>query len=267
MKIQLASDLHLEFIHQVFPGERLITPTPGAELLILAGDIAKGAAAIKLFQDWPVPVLYVAGNHEFYGGELERVRDELRNAAHHTSVNFLDNNFFNLGEYRFLGCTLWTDYRLYSDWSQSFQMVHAEQQLNDHRMIQTGNGRFKTFTAARALYEHEFSGAWLDRELRKDFAGKNIAITHHGPHIKSVHPRYAENPLNAAFVSDLERLMVHADFWLHGHVHDSVNYEHAGCRVIANPLGYASNWDKVSHLHELQFENKSFQRSYVVDIT
>jgi Icc-related predicted phosphoesterase len=266
MKIQLASDLHLEFIHQAFPGEKLITPAPEAELLILAGDIANGAVAIKLFQDWPVPVLYVAGNHEYYGGELEFVRDELRNAALHTPVQFLENKSIYFDDYRFLGCTLWTDYRLYKEWSQSFLMVHAEHQLNDHQRIQTGHGSFKVFTAARALYEHEYSAEWLDRELRNNYARKNIVITHHGPHLKSVHPRYEEKPLNAAFVSNLEHLMKRADYWLHGHVHDNVDYTHCGCHVIANPLGYAQNWDKVSDLHELQFENKLFQRSFVIDI-
>jgi predicted phosphodiesterase len=74
MKIQLASDLHLEFLARDFPGERLITPAPDADVLILAGDIAVGAEAVELFADWPVPVLYVAGNHESYGRDIEEFR-------------------------------------------------------------------------------------------------------------------------------------------------------------------------------------------------
>lgn len=67
MRIQLASDLHLEFLRGYFPGERLIAPAHQADVLVLAGDIEKGTAGVELFSDWTTPVLYVLGNHEFYG--------------------------------------------------------------------------------------------------------------------------------------------------------------------------------------------------------
>lgn len=111
MKIQLASDLHLEFLQRDFPGERLICPAHEADLLVLAGDIANGTDAISLFKDWPVPVLYVAGNHEFYHRSFEITRTALRHAAAGTAVHFLDNDVVDFGGVRFLGCTLWTDYR------------------------------------------------------------------------------------------------------------------------------------------------------------
>ena len=80
MKLQIASDLHLEFLQRLFPGERLMSPAYSADLLVLAGDIANGTEAIELFRDWPVPVLYLAGNHEFYGHAIEQVRIDLRKA-------------------------------------------------------------------------------------------------------------------------------------------------------------------------------------------
>ena len=64
MRIQLASDLHLEYLNRQFPGERLIAPAHGADVLVLAGDIGLGSMAVDLFKDWPVPVQYVAGNLE-----------------------------------------------------------------------------------------------------------------------------------------------------------------------------------------------------------
>jgi hypothetical protein len=66
MKIQLASDLRLEYLQRDFPAEYLIAPTYGADVLVLAGDIANGPQAIARFEDWPAPVLYLAGNHEFF---------------------------------------------------------------------------------------------------------------------------------------------------------------------------------------------------------
>jgi hypothetical protein len=61
MKVQIASDLHLEFLQHLFPGERLITPAVDADMLLLAGDIGNGTLAMELFKNWPVPVLYLAG--------------------------------------------------------------------------------------------------------------------------------------------------------------------------------------------------------------
>lgn len=262
MKIQLASDLHLEFLQRDFPGERLIAPAYGADLLVLAGDIANGTQAIDFFKDWPVPVLYLAGNHEFYGQSFDQTRIDLRKAAEGTNVQFLDNNISDFGGVRFLGTTLWTDYLLPCNRTQRQLMENAEQRLNDHRVIRTQEG---LFTAAKALEEHEQSRHWLERELDKPYDGKTVVITHHGPHALSVHPRYAGDPTNASFVSgNLDDLLSKADLWLHGHVHDSFDYNVRGCRVVANPLGYARNRNNVATARDLQFENPGFQWACVI---
>jgi len=187
MKLQIASDLHLEFLQREFPGERLISPAYGADLLVLAGDIANGTDAIRLFNDWPVPVLYLAGNHEFYGLEFEETRVAMRNAARGTRVTLLDNDVADFGGVRFLGATLWTDYQLARDRPQQHLMEHAEQRIADHFRIRTGDG---VFTAQRALAEHEISREWLAQQLATPYDGKTVVITHHGPHPLSVHPRY-----------------------------------------------------------------------------
>ena len=263
LRIQLASDLHLEFIQREFPGARLISPAYGADLLVLAGDIGAGTQAIDFFRNWPVPVLYLAGNHEFYGHAIEQIRIDLRKAAAGTSITFLDNDSVDLGGVRFLGTTLWTDYRLELNRTQRQLMEQAELSINDHRRIVCREGRF---TAAKALAEHELSRSWLNRELDRPYDGKTVVISHHGPHPLSVHPRYAGDPVNAAFVSDLSELLPKADLWLHGHVHDSFDYKVGECRVVANPLGYPRNLRSVEHAKELVFENQAFQWACVVDV-
>lgn len=263
LTLQLASDLHLEFLQQRWPGERVIAPAPGAELLVLAGDIAGGTQALDLFADWPVPVLYLAGNHEFYGESLHGLRQQLRQEAAGTNIHFLDNDRLEWGGVRFLGCTLWTDYRLGTGLEQHDLMGRCERTLNDHWCIKMQEG---AFTAAHALKEHEQSRAWLRRELARPFAGSTVVVTHHGPHPGSVHPRYAGNPVNAAFVSDLSRLMPGVDLWLHGHVHDSFAYRVGDCRVVANPLGYARNRASASAPAELQFENPHFDGNLVLEV-
>lgn len=264
MKIQLASDLHLEMLLRQFHWNPLIAPAHEADVLVLAGDIANWTQAIGTFGDWPVPVLYVAGNHEFYGESFEHVRSELRRAAEGTSIRFLDNDVADFGGVRFLGATLWTDYRFPYGVAQATLMKNAERRLNDHHSIRSKKG---VFTAAMALEQHEYSRNWLAQELAKPYDGKTVVITHHGPHPLSVHPRYAGDPTNAAFVSStLEGLLSKADLWLHGHVHDCFDYTVHGCRVVANPLGYALNKYSASEVKELVFENKGFQWACVIDV-
>jgi len=280
LRIQLASDLHLEMLGRGLAGERLIAPAADADLLVLAGDVANGTRAIELFANWPVPVLYVAGNHEFYGLNWESTRAHLRKAARGTSVVFLDNDAADLSAFghwfgprkdllsrvRFLGTTMWTDYRYDAGLTQRQLMKHAETRIRDHSAISTQEGRF---TAAHALGDHEMSRAWLERELAAPFDGKTIVISHHAPHPLSVHPRYlAANTLatNAAFASDLTPLLQRADVWCHGHVHDSFDYQVGRCRVVANPRGYAKNRDEAAEVADLEFENAQFKWACVIDI-
>jgi hypothetical protein len=139
----------------------------------------------------------------------------------------------------------------------------AEQGLNDHRVIRTGG---RKFSAARALAEHDHSRAWLTGQLATPFDGKTVVVTHHGPHPLSIHPRYAGDPVNAAFVSDLGPLLARAPFWFHGHVHDSFDYRVGGCRVVANPRGYAINRNDVVFASQLEFENAQFKGACVIEV-
>lgn len=265
VRIQLASDLHLEHLENWFPGAQTISPAHGADALVLAGDVGRGVEALNLFRDWPVPVLYVAGNHESYGYAWTVMIDALREAAQGTSVRFLERDAVDFGGVRFLGCTLWTDYRLRSNRTQRQLMAHAESRISDHRQIQGEAGGY--FTAADALREHEKSRAWLESELARPYDGKTVVVTHHGPHPLSVHPRYLGDPINAAFVSDLTDLIQQGpSLWLHGHVHDSFDYSVNGCRVVANPRGYPRNASSCEQVEELEFENAGFQCALVLDV-
>lgn len=277
MKLQLASDLHLEHLILRLPWERLIAPAADADLLVLAGDISNGLRAIRLFGDWPVPVLYVPGNHEFYGRDLPRLRVELAAAARGTSVVVLDNAVaahaelsafehwastrqVELERVRFLGSTLWTDYLYRCGLTRQQVIERCERAVADHNHIQVDH---EFFSGQHALAIHEEARAWLETELDKPFDGKTVVITHHGPHPLSVHPRWLHPrtlPLNAAFVSDLTPLLGKADLWLHGHVHDSFDYTVGGCRVVANPRGYPGRKD-----HRL-CENELFQPACVLEI-
>jgi predicted phosphodiesterase len=263
MQIQLASDLHLEHLARHFPGETLIRPAHQADVLVLAGDVSRAADAISLFGNWPVPVLYVMGNHEAYGGNLQEVQEQLAAAAQGTSVQFLERQTVDFGGVRFLACTLWTDYRLRCNRTQRQLMEHCGLRLNDHRLIRTLKGEH--FSPEHALRDHEISRAWLMEELSRPYDGNTVVVTHHAPHPLSVHPRYAGDALNAAFASDLTELLHKADFWLHGHVHDSFDYRIGRCRVVANPRGYAHSLSSAPQASDLVFENSAFNYACVID--
>ncbi len=92
LRVQVASDLHLEFIKRRFPGERVIKPLQDADLLVLAGDIDIGLGALDAFGDWPVPILYVIGNHESYGRVYDEDREVLRAACVGTNIVLLSRS-------------------------------------------------------------------------------------------------------------------------------------------------------------------------------
>ena len=132
MRIQIASDLHLEMLHRRFPDHNPVAAAP-ADVLVLAGDIAAGTDAVDVFADWPIPVIYVHGNHEAYGSVYEELIRAIRARAAGTQVRFLERDEVIIGDVRFLGCCLWTDYDLYGMRERSMQM--ARRFMHDHTVI------------------------------------------------------------------------------------------------------------------------------------
>lgn len=262
MRIQVASDLHLEHLDQRFPGTRLVEPAAGADLLVLAGDIHNGVKAVEAFADWPVPVVYVAGNHEFYEQDWEPTRRAIRAACAGTRVVFLDNDAVEIGGLRILGCTLWTDFKLHGT-EQTQAMATAERVLMDYRIIRTVSGPLR---ARQTLVEHERSRAWLESELAKPFTGTTVVVTHHGPHPMSVHPRFVGNPVNPGYISDLTPLLGEVDLWVHGHTHDSFDYRIGRCRVVANPAGYVLNRATAGADVDFTLENAKFDRGLLLEV-
>jgi len=262
MKIQIASDLHLDLLQDRFPGYRAIEPAPDADVLVIAGDIHHQAGAIESFADWPVPVVYVHGNHELYHMRPDEFVTAVQHTADEAGMHYLERRECILDGVRFLGCCLWTDYQLYPE-RQAEAMEEAERYLLDHRAIHTSTGMF---TAADALALHRASREWLETRLAQPFDGTTVVVTHHGPHPGSVHPRYTGTVLNAAFVSDLTPLLGKAQLWIHGHVHDSFDYTVAGTRIVANPRGYALNRRIAGTVAELEWENKLFNPQFVAEV-
>lgn len=253
MKLNILSDLHL--------GQGgLAPPANDADLVILAGDIARPGPAIAWAAQLGKPVLYVAGNHEFYGASLAGTARALREASAGTQVRVLDDEQVVIGGVRFLGTTLWTDFLLFGDGEgRARAQVEAQRFMRDFSRIFVDDEQRQPLSPQHSARLFERHAAWLAQRLAEPHAGPTVVITHHAPARGSIHPRFAGSPVNACFVSDAQALLGadRVQLWIHGHTHDSFDYRVNGTRVVCNPRGYAR--DGVN-------ENASFDPDFTVDI-
>jgi len=269
MNLHIASDLHLEYLNKRFPEslrvDRLYTPF--ADVMVLAGDIHVGMQAVEKFGHWPHPVLYIPGNHEFYDHAIDPQVAALRKAAENTAIVVMSRDEYIDQGVRFLGCTLWTDYQLNGTGGRQLAAMFAcEARIADHRKIMGIQKVGQGFSAKQAYQLHQEERAWLEQKLDEPFEGPTVVITHHAPSRGSIHPRFRGDPCNSAFVSDLDELVMKADLWIHGHVHDSFDYKVGKCRVVANPGSYATTLGKVKQFEELEFENPFFDPQMVIEV-
>ncbi len=235
MKLNILSDLHLG------QGE-LAPPANDADLVVLAGDIARPAQALAWAQRLGKPALYVAGNHEFYGGSLTGAAAQLEQLCAGTRVRVLDRRCVLIGNVRFLGCTLWTDFLLFGEGErQQAAIGEAMRFMRDFSRIRLSDEAPDLFTPQHSMALFRRDRDWLAGELGKPHDGPTVVVTHHAPARGSIHPRFEQSLLNACFVSDAQDLLdgARVQLWIHGHTHDSFDYVLNGTRVVCNPRGYA----------------------------
>ncbi len=232
MRIHILSDLHLEFAP--FQPQQV-----DAEVIVLAGDIHTGLNGIKwILQAFPErPVIYVLGNHEFYGQKLQKLIADIRELARDSNVRVLENGHVEIGNMVFLGATLWTDFCLNGE--PIIAEVAAQMGMNDFRRIRV-LPTYRRFRPRDARALHAESLAWLRRQTEEAAQKKVVVVTHHAPSPQSIPPVFRNDPLNPAFASNLERFIeiCGARLWIHGHIHQRADYTIGGTRVIANPRGY-----------------------------
>jgi predicted phosphodiesterase len=231
MRIQIASDLHLEKRRGDEGLESALNRTT-ADVLVLAGDIDRIARVGDTFADWPVPVIYVSGNHDLYYRQYWSAIREARRAFAETSIHFLERASIFLFGARFLGTILWSDFCLSGNRTNA--MEWADSRCPDYRCI--GWDSIHNFTPDDALDEHLASTSWLETELSKPHQGKTVVVTHHAPHRLSI-KRTSVSLSDCQFASELGYLARRADLWIHGHTHCSSDYRLGRCRVICTAAG------------------------------
>ncbi|XAH23912.1 metallophosphoesterase [Xylophilus sp. GW821-FHT01B05] len=259
MKIQLLSDLHLEMQPQFS-----CAPNPGADLLVLAGDIGSHHIGSLLPGDdfglaryspkpeyggWPCPVLYVPGNHEYDGQDVDAAHARLKALCVQLGIIWLDRETVVLDGVRFVGTTLWSDFdALVPAKATPGQALKARSKAfraANFYLQKTGTVRHGAPWLAEGMREEALACQdWLRAALATPFDGPTVAVTHFAPSLASADPRYGLTPGTAGFCNALDELLPQADLWLHGHLHCAFDYRKDGCRVVANPLGYAGKGEQ-----------------------
>jgi hypothetical protein len=241
MRLQLLSDLHLET--EAFDPE----PAPGAELLVLAGDIDSRWSSLERFAGWPQPIVFVAGNHEFDGQDLTTAQPALRQRCAELGIALLERDSLVVDDdrgrrIRILGTTRWADFDLFGEAGRA-KAMRAGSYFQDIMQAQIG-GRPLDAEALRA--EALACRAWLEAELSRPGTGwdRTVVVTHFAPSLKSADPRYGARSGTASFCNADDDLIARADLWIHGHVHCRHDYavpRMAGgkTRVVCNARGHS----------------------------
>lgn len=235
-KIRIMSDLHTEFDEGHSP---LRLEPAGEDLLLLSGDIGVGLNGIiwadEQAKNLGVPIMYIAGNHEFYRQDMPETYKGLAEYAAGTDgrVTFLQDQVAVFKGLRIFGSTLWTDFDLFG--RPDFAMRMAERGMNDFRLIKVGP---RPFHPIDAQADHRRSLAALKEQLL--LGPIDVVMTHHTPSKLSIHGRYAADEVSPAYASNLDEFVKTSGvkLWTHGHVHHTSNYELGDTKIRTNPRGY-----------------------------
>lgn len=238
MNIWFLSDIHLELTRPWDlppPDER-----PEYDVLVVAGDLVpkmeRGVAWLAQ-RVMDRPVIYVPGNHEWYGTDLDRSLAKARSAAEGTNIIVMDHDVYVLNGVRFLAATLWTDFNLFGRPDKA--MADAALGMNDYRRIRKQSHRYR-LRPQDTQQRHMLARIFLATHLAAEFDGTTVVVTHHAPYPGAVLPRMADDVLAPAYASDLTDLVerFRPDLWIYGHCHDTRDVVIARTRIVTNAKGY-----------------------------
>lgn len=217
------------------------------DVVVLAGDLAEGTQGCGWIkrQNITVPVIYVPGNHEYYGQDIGTLNADFRKVKH---CNILNNKILEIDNVVFVGTVLWTDFDVFGN-----QPLHAEmtrRALNDYLWIKR---KWKTFTVQDQIAYNKVAIKFIEKVLRnKDATKKYVLVTHHCAEWSIAH-RYKNDPVTAGFATKLPYGMEQEfNLWIHGHTHDHFDYKVGNCRIVCNPRGYTS--EKSGFINDLTVE-------------
>jgi Icc-related predicted phosphoesterase len=291
MKVAITSDIHLEF------GEWYPSNPENADVLILSGDILV-ADNIRKLQEDPhriidhskadifveflrqckqnyKEVVYVMGNHEHYHGDFALSAETLRRECKDHGIHFLDCDNVVIGDYTFIGGTLWTDMNnedpltmhSMTGMMNDFRIVNNSNRMVSRKVpiyqkddegnyvMQERNGinsmveigmkhveQVARFSPADAVEQHRKMVEYIKMIISLNPTRKYVVVGHHAPSKASTHPRYKdEYMMNGGYSSNLDEFILdhpQIKLWTHGHTHELFDYRIGSTRVVCNPRGY-----------------------------
>lgn len=261
MLLRIVSDLHNDHTIALIPP----LSTDKDTVLILAGDICefkKPSSFQEFFESIAnrfSHILYVPGNHEYYGASLNTGIDSFKRRLHCDipELHILNNEIVTINGVKFIGSTMWSDF----DNGNPLSKFDAEATINDYRYIRYGSYADpykRKLTANVVLSEHIKSRQFIEDNVDAN----SVVITHHAPTRLSIPEKFKNDKCNGAYVSNLEHIIFkhQPKLWIHGHTHNSCNYKLDNTTVLCNPRGYCSWYDKT------EFERiKKLQEYSIVD--
>lgn len=240
IRVRYMSDLHTEFWGQMETSE---FRSVGEDLVVLAGDIGIGLQgvlwALRCFGDRPV--VYIFGNHEFYGYDWTQIVNEAKAITYGTQLHVLECDETEISGLRILGCSLWTDFDLYGEHARAGLLQYAIAYMEDYDEIRNeGRGLIPIETRERCLQHY----AWLKQKLQES-AQPTLVVTHHAPSLKTANPLHEGETSNACFHSNFDELIrPPCVAWIHGHTHHSTRVEIGGVPLVTNQRGYPDEGEK-----------------------
>ncbi|WP_407180411.1 metallophosphoesterase [Bradyrhizobium sp. STM 3562] len=234
---------------------------PDFDVMIVAGDLVpKMERGVKwlLERVQDHPVLYIPGNHEFYGCDVDLTVEKARAAAAGTNVRVMQNDRCAIEGITFICATLWTDFDLFDD--ADYAMMVAGETMNDYRKIRTRNYTHR-LRPADTLKRHMESRDFIARELRKD--GRRVVVTHHGPVPEAAGRGFERDISSAAYTSDLSPLIRECgpELWIYGHTHETRDFMVESTRFVSNQKGYGPWLPR-----ERTWDNRDFNANFVIEI-
>jgi hypothetical protein len=244
-RLLVYSDLHLEF-------GPLPRPTVQADVAVLAGDIwtkCRGVPWKSAREFFGCTTLLVPGNHEFYGDKIDTGLDKLHEAGAEQDLMVLENEQVIEAGVRFLGATLWSDFKLNA--GNDLDAIKRDAnfcvgsryggRLEDYWSIRVAKGGYRKFRPKDAAERFYASVAWLKERLSEPFDGPTVVVSHHAPSKRSIPPQFINDRRSCAYASHLDEMIeeFQPEVWIHGHIHEAVDpYQIGRTRIVSNPRGY-----------------------------
>ena len=227
MKLQIASDIHREFGHSPE------VPDVGADVLVLAGDIGYADdETIEWLRDDLAgryeAVLYVPGNHEYYGKDLHRANRHMEEMAMYGEYEWMNNRAVKVGGRRFVGTPLWANFC-----HDPGSMFEAGRAISDFHRIRCGDD---PMTPGAMLDLHDEAVAFLKKTVRPG----DIVITHWPPTLEARHQGFPMDNIARYFSADIPEVVksTRPDLWICGHTHYNVDFMFGETRILSNQGGY-----------------------------